>query len=147
MAYTTRADLERRFGAEEVGQLLDDEDALDDVIADADSLVDGYLGGAYQLPLVAPAPALVVSLAADITRYRLWDDRAPAEVRKRYEDAIAMLKDISKGVVKLAVQPGATPTAELGGTIATTSRCRSFTDCSLGAFVGQGSAGWPPRTD
>lgn len=148
MAYVTREELERRFGAEEIAQLIDVESGdADDVIADASALVDGYLGSLYQLPLSEPAPALVVSLVADVARYRLWDDRAPSEVRRRYEDAIATLKDIAKGAIKLPAAPGATPTVENLGIIASTSRCRTFTDCTLSSFVGHGGVDWPPRTD
>lgn len=149
MAYTSRQQLELRFGAQEIVELLEslgDEDALCDIIRDADALIDGYLGAVYQLPLVAPVPALVMSLSADIARYRLWDDRAPSEVRRRYEDALSMLKDIAKGVVRLPASPTVQPTTDYGGSIATTSRERTFTDETLGGFVSGSGISWPRIT-
>lgn len=147
----TRDELECRFGAEELAQLLDDgaapEEALANAAQDADALIDGYVGGVYQLPMAEPVPAMITALRADVTRYRLWDDKAPAEVRKRYEDAIALLKDIGKGTVRLPAAPNVVPQAAYSGTIATTCRQRSFTDHTLGGFVGRGSLNWPPRTD
>ena len=138
MAYTTREELEKRFGASELSELLDHQNdpeaAMRATSADADAVIDGYLGARYDLPLGLPVPALIVGLAADVTRYRLWDDRAPKEVRQRYEDAIAMLKDIAKGLVQLPVtldQP-----AGVLGIVATTTRTRSFTDETLSGFVG-----------
>ncbi len=147
----TRDELESRFGPEELAQLLDEnpapDSALGRVAVDADALIFSYVGSAYQLPLAEPLPELVVALQADITRYRLWDKKAPAEVRKRYEDALALLKDISKGVVKLPAAPNVVQQDDYSGAIATTSRTRTFDDRTLGDYVGRGSLNWPPRTD
>lgn len=151
MAYTCRSRLESSFSVEEISQLVDDarspDDTLEQAIRGACSIIDGYLGALYQLPLVAPVPDLVAGIADDLARYRLWDDKAPAEVRRRYEDAIALLKDVSKGVVRLTVSPTVVPSTEYGGTIATTARTRTFSDDTLGSFVGRGDLCWPPRTD
>lgn len=153
MPYTTRQDLERRFGVSEITQLVDAEPdgsppaTLRAIAEDVDAIVNGYLSGVYALPLCAPVPPLVLGIAADICRYRLWDDRAPKEVRQRYEDAMAMLKDIAKGAIKLPAAPNVVPAAEYGGIIATTTRERTFTDDTLGGFVGRGDLRWPPTTD
>ena len=48
-------------------------------------------------------PAVLVRLACDVARYRLWRDRASEEVRRRYEDAIKLLINISRGVVALGL--------------------------------------------
>lgn len=146
----TRADLEARFGPDEVSQLLDDLPAPDDTLAqvarDSWAVVEGYVGGLYRLPIVPPLPPLLLGALADITRYRLWDKRAPSEVRKRYEDALAMLRDVAKGTIKLAIAPNVQPETGYGGTIATTSRQRAFTDDTLAGFVSGTSPSWPPRT-
>lgn len=139
MAYVTQADLDKRFGPE-IAQLVDrnndgtpDPGVFDMAAQDADAQINGYLGSRYALPL-SPVPDLVKELAADITRYELWDDKAPEEVRKRYEDAIARLKDIAKGLIVLPGADGA-PVEAVVGTMAYTERTRQFTDDTLADFV------------
>lgn len=107
MPYTTQAALNARFGSAEIDALLDrsregtpDTAALAAVIKDADALIDGYIGGKYTLPLVF-VPDLLANLSADIVRFRLYDAQAPEEVRRRYEDALAVLKGIASGEVVL----------------------------------------------
>jgi phage gp36-like protein len=107
MAYTSQSALNSRFGQAEIDSLLDrnregtpDTAALAAVIRDADALIDGYIGGKYTLPLVF-VPDLLANLSADIVRFRLYDAQAPEEVRRRYEDALAVLKGIASGEVVL----------------------------------------------
>lgn len=126
MTYAIKSDLETRFGADEILQLADrdgsgtaDTGVVDAVLADADVEIDGYVSVLYTLPLLT-APALLKQLACDISRYRLWKDRASEQVRQGYEDAVATLKRISAGTVRLPVngiepdaKPGATPLCRL----------------------------------
>jgi len=111
MTYITEQGLRDRFGGQEIDQLIDadptatppdagDTDKLARAITDADSLIDGYLAARYGLPL-SSVPTLVAGWAADIARFKLWDDHAPEEVRKRYEDALAQLKLLAQGVISL----------------------------------------------
>ena len=107
MAYCTRDNLVQRFGQREIDDLLDrdnndsdDTDTLTQTIADADSLIDSYVSAKYEAPL-EQVPQIIKYISCDITRFMLWDDNAPEEVRKRYDDAIARLKDIAKGMMKL----------------------------------------------
>lgn len=120
MPYTTRAQLDNAFGASEVASLLDrDNDGSEDVgalayaIANADALIDAYLASRYEVPLVE-VPQLVAMISTDITRFLLWDDKAPAEVQKRYDERIKQLKDIQQGYLSL---PSTVPasTTGLGG--------------------------------
>ena len=111
MRYAARTTLETAFGAEELVQIADrdgdgepDATLLTAVLSRADVLIDGYLAGRYALPLAAPPPVLV-AVAADLARYWLYDDAAPEQVRKRYEDALACLKDVASGKVLLALPP------------------------------------------
>lgn len=120
-AYIDAAALRQRFG-QEIDQLIDAEPDADPAVPgnveklaraceDAQSLIDGYLGGRYTLPLVN-VPSLVASWAADIARFKLWDDRAPEEVRKRYEDALAQMKLLANGAITLPPgSDGAAPVA------------------------------------
>lgn len=106
MPYCAWDDLEQRFGSE-ISDLIDrDNDDVDDVgvlntaIEEADALIDGYLSSRYKVPLTT-VPVLIKKISCDIVRHSLWDDKAPDEVTKRYEKAIAFLKDISKGIIQL----------------------------------------------
>ena len=140
MAYTDKEELTARYG-DEIAQLIDrdnsgseDTDALDSVINDADSIIDGYLAGRYATPL-KKVPQQVIEIASEITRYKLWDDKAPEEVRKRYEDAMKRLRDIATGLITLTIDK--VPLATAGNSVAYTERERTFTDCTLKGFVGQ----------
>lgn len=120
MPYVTQQQLIDRFGSEELIQLTDranagaiDTAVLNQAIADAGAEIDGYLAGRYQLPL-ATAPSILALYCGDIARYRLYDDAARDEVRKRYDDAIEFLKLVAKGTVRLgADEPAATGGAQM----------------------------------
>ena len=121
MAYCTRDNLVQRFGQREIDNLLDrdnndtdDTDTLTQTIADADSLIDSYVSAKYQTPL-SSVPQIITYISCDITRFMLWDDNAPEEVRNRYNDAIARLKDIAKGMMKLPSTTVLAPDNPSGG--------------------------------
>lgn len=102
--YVTEAEFERRFGEDETRDLLSGGTDFAQAENEAASLIDGYLATRYALPL-ASVPAIVRAWACDLTRHALWDERAPEEVRRRYEDALAQLRDLAAG--KLALPPDA----------------------------------------
>lgn len=117
MPYATQQQLIDRFGEAELIQLTDrnnvgaiDTTVLNQAIADAGAEIDGYLAGRYQLPL-ATVPVILALYCGDITRYRLYDDGATEEVRKRYEDAMKFLRLVAEGKVRL----GADEPAPTGG--------------------------------
>jgi phage gp36-like protein len=120
VTYAAQADLVTRFGADEVDQLSErygvgsssPAQVIAAALADADVEIDGYLAAAYTLPLTS-TPALVVLIACDIARYRLWKDQAGEHVRQRYEDAVAMLRRIASGDIKLTIS-GVTAAGEGG---------------------------------
>lgn len=112
--YATQADLETRFGSEEIAQRSDringsviDVTVVARALADADAEIDAYLAVRYQLPL-ASVPAVLGRVACDIALYRLCDI-PPDEVRKRYEDAVRDLKRAADGAL---VIDGASPLAK-----------------------------------
>lgn len=112
MTYATLAIMIDSFTELEMVQLTDRVDAgvvdtvaLGRALADADAEIDSYIGTRYALPL-ASTPMLLVRLAADMTRYRLYDDGVPATVRQRYEDCVSLLKRLSSGDVVLAGAEG-----------------------------------------
>lgn len=131
MSYITQGDFEKRFGEAELADLTASNDFAA-CAADATNLINGYMAARYTLPLVS-VPEMVKAWAADITRYRLWDEHAPEEVRRRYEDALAQLKLLAQGTI--ALPPGAdgapsAPGMNFGGY----SAPRVFTSCSLKDF-------------
>jgi phage gp36-like protein len=118
MAYTTQPILTEEFGEEELAELLDrdndgseDAGALDRAIAFVDSIIDGYLRGKYSLPLTSN-PAILVGVANDLVRYRLYDTKATEEVTTRYSKAMDALKAIASGTIILDVAEATRSTSE-----------------------------------
>ncbi len=109
MTYITSSGFIDRFGQVEYDDLIEGND-FDAAAADAKSLIDGFLSSRYSLPL-ASVPLLVTGWAADIARFKLWDDHAPEEVRKRYDDAISQLGQLARGIIKLPPDALGTPVA------------------------------------
>lgn len=139
MMYCALEDLQARFGASEVLELTDrgnddieDAQVFEQASADTDALIDSYLAGRYRLPL-QPIPAPLVLIACDICRYLLWEDKVPPTVEKRYEAALAQLRDFAKGVrvlpdAALSTDPSVT------GQIAVSAPERVFAASTLGGF-------------
>jgi phage gp36-like protein len=122
MGYAVKQDMIDRFGDVELKQLTDRTgavDAIDDTVlgkalADADAEINGYLAGRYTLPL-ASTPMILVGLACDIARFRLYEDRATEQVRQRYEDAIKYLTKVAEGKISLGLDAGNQAQTEAGG--------------------------------
>ncbi|WP_417656187.1 gp436 family protein [Pseudidiomarina aestuarii] len=139
MNYCLVTDLIARFGEQELIALTDRdgtgtvvEVVAQHAIQDASALIDGYLLGRYDLPL-QPAPTVLTPICADIARYQLYDNEAPAVVTKRYETAIQFLKSVGKGEVTLGVNdagaaPGSTdlPEIQSGGNIFNRKNSKGF---------------------
>ena len=133
MGYAVQADLETRFTTAEIVQLTDVADPPTGLIdaakvaaalAAADALIDAYVGVKYALPL-AEVPAVLTDKAADIARFELYGHGATAEVKARYDDAVAFLRDLSLGKAKLKLADGA-EAATPAGTIAHDGPERTF---------------------
>ncbi|TIX53018.1 MAG: DUF1320 domain-containing protein, partial [Mesorhizobium sp.] len=84
MTYAVRQDLVDRFGATELMQLTDRTNVppsmIDDVVvgralADADGVIDGYIGKQFKLPL-SVVPPVLVKVASDLARYYLHGEAA-----------------------------------------------------------------------
>ena len=121
MAYTSKAQIIARWGADEVVLSADrdpqdgvaDDAAITAACADASSLIDSYLVRAgYTVP-VDPVPDVVVEKASDVAVYLLSQGPAPytEEKRKRYEDALRWLGDIADGKAELPEAPDASKMA------------------------------------
>jgi phage gp36-like protein len=113
MMYCSRVDLIHAFGERELinltvrrddsdgdgdGDNTIDDDVLNRAILDATGEIDSYIGKRYGKTLAGkPIPPNLTRVCCDITRYRLYDDATVETVRKRYEDAIAFLRDVAAG--------------------------------------------------
>jgi phage gp36-like protein len=113
VTYATQQDLIARFGYDEIAQLSDtegtgalDQARIDQVLADTDARIDGYLGSRYVLPLTT-SPPILANLACDIARYLLAKTVPTDEMRARYEDAVKWLTSVAKGDFSLPDQAGA----------------------------------------
>lgn len=136
--YCNEQGFAQRFGEKELSELLP-EGAHDEgrlyraAASDADSLIDGYICARYTVPLTT-VPALIVGIAADITRHELWHGKGTEEIEERHTAAIKLLTQIRDGEISL---PGATPVPSDSGGIAVSAACRVFTKCVTDDFVGR----------
>ena len=125
--YASKQDMIDRFTATELIQLTDRTgavDAIDDTVLqraldDADAEIDVFLTPRYTLPL-ASVPRILVNAACDVARYRLYEDRSTEHVTKRYDDAVKLLKMISRGEISLGLDQAQEPTQSAGGAQYTT---------------------------
>ncbi len=102
--------------------------------ADADAVIDGYLGGRYRLPL-ATVPAMVADIALAITAWKLHVTEPEAKTRADYQDALRTLRDIASGVIVLTDLAGLLPEGRDGRGVEVTDRARPFTAENLRGFV------------
>jgi phage gp36-like protein len=141
--YCTQTDIESAIPAATVIQLTDDSgsgaadaDIVADAIAKADAIIDGYCAVKYSVPL-SPVPAVIKGLSVDIAIKNLYArkvEEMPAARKDAYDNAISFLKDVSRGLVSLGVDPE--PEASSQGSPETnkTASDRIFTRESLRGF-------------
>lgn len=84
---------------------------LEPFIDAAESEVEAYLAGRYEMPL-STVPASLKQVIADIARYRIYADKVTELIQIRYEQAVNFLKSVSAG--KASLGPGVR-TASGGG--------------------------------
>lgn len=117
MAYATLATLTTEYGTDEITRSSDrdndgvaDVGVVDDACARASSFCDSYIGVKYDVPL-NPVPQVVVQHAGAIALYYLSADAGTLtdEKRRRYEDAVAWLRDLAAGKATLGLEEPAAP--------------------------------------
>ena len=122
MMYCTLDDLKKRLDEEVLVRLTDDtgtgeidQAVVEEVIAQAQAEIDGYLEGRYQVPL-EPVPVLLRRLCADIAVYLLFSRRGLEEagpdgvVWKAYQAARDTLSRMAKGEIRIGSEvPPARP--------------------------------------
>jgi phage gp36-like protein len=143
VAYASAADLRARFDERQLAALTDpagklaDDTRLAQACADASAEIDGYLQGRYVVP-ATPVPVVLVDRCCDLAVYKLARLRPAAMVaslKERHDEAIAWLRDVSRGVVTLALSAaGQPPAAATTGPILTAQPDRLFGTDGLGAF-------------
>ncbi|MEQ8585244.1 MAG: DUF1320 family protein [Thalassobaculaceae bacterium] len=123
MAYAAAQDMIDRFGERTLAEVTTDSGdtpdtaKLDLALSDASNLIDGFLQARYSLPLTA-VPAQLQLHACNIAFYQLLAARPTGDiedVRKRYDDAIAYLRDVSLGRISLGLAEDQAPATEHGG--------------------------------
>lgn len=134
MPYASPADLEARYGVDELEQResMLPAGALAQALADADAVIDGYCAGRYAVPL-APAPDNLTRVACQLARYGLLGNAADERARADYEDAMAWLKDVAAGRVLLVAAAPASVTAVAARPV-TRSAPRQFAAPTLDAY-------------
>jgi phage gp36-like protein len=111
MPYATRDSMVERWGMDALLVVADrdqdgvlDDAVVDQALVDASAEIDTYVGAKNRLPLPS-IPEVLVRLCSDIALYRLSSDGASAteEKRKRYEDAVGLLRRVASGEVSLGL--------------------------------------------
>ena len=144
MTYASYDDLVTRFGETKLTPLTDratplarvpDRGVIEAALADATETIDGYAAGRYLTPL-SPVPAPVLRGCADMAFYYLHTGtgKVPDDVRKMFEDALAGLKDMSKGVIVFRAEGVPAANVPGGGSIKLDAPARIFTPESLKGF-------------
>lgn len=107
MAYTTINDIFKRYpmvsnivgsGPDQIASL----DVSSVYISDAESIVNAYLSRRYTIPLTAEP--IITMVAADITIYRMFEDRLPRfpqAIEKRYTNAMSIVYMLQLGKMDL----------------------------------------------
>lgn len=136
MAYCTLADIRASRIPEDALIGLTDDDGLgavsdpvvEQAIAEADELIDGYLRGRYEVPLAA-APGIVKRLSATIAAHLLYGRRPGFETPKRvaedYAGAISTLRAIQRGDIQIGAGSVA---EEAPGTLRVQAPAKMFDD-------------------
>jgi phage gp36-like protein len=110
MPYATEQDIADSYGSARLDMLADigagtrDDAKIARALDGASATIDGYISQRYALPLPS-TPAVLRQACIDIAVYRLASDATllTDDIRQRYEDAIAFLKDVAKAVAALGL--------------------------------------------
>ena len=141
--YASVQDCIDRRGEEGLRMLVDDPHAeapawsvLELALADASDEIDAYVGAQHALPL-DPVPRLLVRLCVEIGIYRraAEADVGTDEQRRRYEDALGLLRDIEAGKASLGINDPDPPAEAADPAVEFESPARELTRESLRGLV------------
>jgi phage gp36-like protein len=144
MSYCDIDDIKNDISEADLIQLTDDDNAgvvdeakVTDAIADADSEIDMYLRGRYDLPL-DPVPRILKKFSVGITIYylhmrrRIGSEISPDDaVAKRYKNALDELKLIAENKAHLVEADGDAVADEGGPQASKDEDDRVFSDDTL----------------
>jgi phage gp36-like protein len=123
MTYCSQDDVQDRLGADELARLadLDGDGTLDAAVisralADADAVIDSYLGRRYALPVATPdgsVPDPLRTRAVNLAVYflKLGRDSVTDDVRAQHAEDMQWLQRASVGRVSVGRAVGAAPAA------------------------------------
>ncbi|MDD9911653.1 MAG: DUF1320 domain-containing protein [Alphaproteobacteria bacterium] len=121
MTYATQADLQDRYGENELISLTNpvgdtiDTTKVDRALADTKALIDAHLTK-FQLPL-NEVPSLLENLACNIARYYLYQHSEGAvvtdDVKDAFHQAEKLLNKINEEKISLGLTPTNQPTAPI----------------------------------
>jgi phage gp36-like protein len=103
-------------------------------LQDADDTINSYLSARYTLP-IAPVPAVLSRVAAELARFYLYDDQVTDLIKDRQAANIKWLDGVAKGTISIGVdaltsqQPASSAGAELVSDATVWGRAKS------GAFI------------
>ena len=128
MAWATRTDLESRYGATAIADLITGGASVTDALADAQAEAESYVSAAVELPFTS-VPESVKRIVCTIARYNLWrrDLSEDHPVYIAYKDAVRELRGIATGEIKLV----ATVAPTISAAATPGSRVSVFTDATL----------------
>ena len=143
MTYATYDDLVTRFGEMKLTQLTDrsipparypDKAVIGAALTDATEAIEGYAASRYRIPL-DPVPAPVRRWCADMAfSYLHTAVSAPEGVRKAFEDALAGLKDMARGVLVFQAEGVPTANTDASGGVRLDVPSRIFSPDNLKGF-------------
>lgn len=112
--YTSKDDMIAAFGETEILDLTDrdgdgfaDEAVWASIILQTTSLIDGYIGSRFALPL-PEVPQLIAQCARWIARYFMAEDHATDRIKYDYEQALKFLTMIREGKLDVGLVPAGT---------------------------------------
>jgi phage gp36-like protein len=107
MELTLRGEDRSAYDAADIAAADAAKTRIEELVAEASAVIDGYLGRRYSLPLDS-TPAVVTAWARSIVRYKLNKDRATDErtdpVVRDYRDALKFLQQIAEGRFSLGLE-------------------------------------------
>lgn len=112
MAYSSQEDILKRIRKRELDKLTESSegepssaDILTEAVATADSIIDGYLKSVVKILPLTEIPEAITDCSANIAIYilhsRIQYHDVPEFWKERYENCIAYLKDVSRGLANL----------------------------------------------
>ncbi|MFK5980874.1 MAG: DUF1320 domain-containing protein [Rhizobiaceae bacterium] len=142
MPYCTQQELEDRYSTQLLIDISDrgtvqtgaiDTYLITAAIADADAVIDGYLKPIYALPLVE-TPNVIASISKRIAIYNAHSNVVSDKIEADFKNAMAQLKDISSGKLKLDVA-GVEPDGSGAAEVQTNDPVQTFSASTMKDFI------------